>query len=328
MSTPTVRVAVIGCGLIGRKRVQALPPGVEVVAVADLDLSRAESLASLLPYPVRVAGTAEDALGAGADLAVVATVHAALGPTTLTALKAGCHVLVEKPGAHRLADLLEMRDAAAAAGRTVRVGFNHRFHPSLLAARDLASPERWGPLMYVRARYGHGGRPGYEREWRADKAISGGGELVDQGIHLIDLTRYLVGDVDLVFSETRTDFWQSPVEDNAYLALRPRAGGFAWLHASWTEWKNLFSFEVAFQRAKLEITGLGGSYGTERLALYEMLPGMGPPKTTIWEYPQADRSWELETQDVLRAITGGGGQGADLEDCIAAFTIVEEAYAR
>ena len=137
---------------------------------------------------------------------------------------------------------------------------------------------RYGPLMFVRARYGHGGRLGYEQEWRADRpTVSGGGELVDQGSHLIDLVRACFGDVDLAFAEMRTMFWKMDVEDNAFLALRPRSGGFAWLHASWTEWKNLFSFEVMLERAKLEVNGLGGSYGPEQLTLYEMAPEMGPP---------------------------------------------------
>jgi predicted dehydrogenase len=322
-------VAVVGCGLIGRKRALGLPPGARVSVVADLDRSRAEALAAILPYPVRVATSAAEAVGDGqAQLAIVATQHSALAPATLEAIQAGCHVLVEKPGAHRLADLLAVQAAARAGGRVVKVGFNHRFHPSLLRARELIASGAYGDLMYVRGRYGHGGRPGYEQEWRADRARSGGGELLDQGIHLIDLTRYLVGEVDLAFSECRTDFWAADVEDNAYLALRPRAGGFAWLHASWTEWKNLFCLEVAFRDAKLEINGLGGSYGTERLALYEMLPEMGPPGTTIWEWPQADRSFERETVDVLGALQGEASLGADLQDCIAAFRIVEEAYAR
>jgi predicted dehydrogenase len=118
------------------------------------------------------------------------------------------------------------------------------------------------------------------------------------------------------------------VEDNAYVALRSRAGAFAWLHASWTEWKNLFSFEVAARDAKLDIQGLGGSYGTERLTLYEMTPEMGPPVTSAWEWPQPDASWARELADVVSDIRGGATVGADLDDCIAAFRIVEEAYGR
>ena len=317
------RVAVIGCGLIGRKRLQALPADAEVVALVDLDLRRAEALAATLTGTrpsVRVADSIEAGLdGAGAEVAIVATVHSALGPATLAALDAGCHVLE---------DLVAVREAARAAGKVVKVGFNHRFHPALLEAREIAAEKPYGDLMHIRGRYGHGGRPGYEKEWRARREASGGGELVDQGIHLIDLTRYIAGDVDLAFAECRTDFWQADVEDNAFLALRPRSGGFAWLHASWTEWKNLFSFEIAYQTAKLEITGLGGSYGVERLALYEMLPEMGPPATTIWEWPQGDRSWSLEVADFLSAAAGGESRGASIEDCIAAFAVVEEAYAR
>jgi len=95
---------------------------------------------------------------------------------------------------------------------------------------------RYGRLLHVRGRYGHGGRLGYEAEWRADRAISGGGELLDQGVHLIDLTRHLVGRGRPSPSPSfRTDFWDMDVEDNAFLALRARAGGFVWLHASWTE---------------------------------------------------------------------------------------------
>lgn len=329
MGPQEVGVAVIGCGGVGRKRVESLPAGCRVVALADEELGRAEALAAVLPYPVRTGRSAGDALAGGdVQLAIVATVHAALAPVTRDALAAGADVLVEKPGGRCLAEVLETQGVAERGGQCVRVGFNHRFHPAILRARELIATHAWGDLMSIRARYGHGGRLGYEREWRAARAVSGGGELLDQGVHLIDLTRFLVGDVDLAFAELRTDFWGMDVEDNAYLALRPRAGGFAWLHASWTEWKNLFSFEVAFRGAKLEVTGLGGSYGTERLALYEMLPAMGPPATTIWEWPQRDQSWERETADMLTARTGGPSLGATLADCAAALSIVEQAYAR
>jgi predicted dehydrogenase len=209
---------------------------------------------------------------------------------------------------------------------TVRVGFNHRFHPALLDARRLVEGGGYGRLLHVRARYGHGGRVGYEREWRAAREISGGGELIDQGIHLVDLTRSLFGDADLAFAELRTDFWPMEVEDNAFLALRPRMGGFAWLHASWSEWKNLFSFEIALERAKLEVTGLGGSYGVERLTVHEMRPEMGPPTTSAQEWDEPDRSWARELDDVVTVLAGGRGIGASIDDGIEALRIVGEAY--
>ena len=166
----------------------------------------------------------------------------------IEALDAGCHVLVEKPGARDRDELGRVADAARRAGRVARVGYNHRFHPAALAARELVVGEGFGPLLSIRARYGHGGRLGYESEWRADPA-RGGGELLDQASHLVDLVRFIAGDVTLAFAELRTDFWDMAVEDNAFLALRPARGGFAWLHASWTEWKNLFAVEIALRDA-------------------------------------------------------------------------------
>jgi predicted dehydrogenase len=265
----------------------------------------------------------------------VATPHRELPALACAALDAGRDVLVEKPGAADLLGAIAIADAAAANGRVARVGFNHRFHPSLLEARRLIGPDfgasgAYGTPMFVRARYGHGGRLGYEREWRADAAVSGGGELIDQGIHLIDLTRFLAGDVTLQCSDLRTTFWPMAVEDNAFLALDCASGAFAWLHASWTEWKNLFSLEIMLERAKIEISGLGGSYGVETLTLFEMLPEMGPPGESRRSWGGADESWAHELADVAGAVSGDAAQetcGASIEDAVAALRVVDAAYA-
>lgn len=322
-----IDAVIVGCGLIGEKRAVALQRcGVTVRAVHDVDDARARALANRLAT-VAVPTLAE-ALALGPALVVVATDHASLATCAAAAAAAGCNVLVEKPGARTAAELQAVADAAAERGVVVRVGYNHRFHPSFLRMVELSAGQAFGPLLHVRARYGHGGRVGYEKEWRADRARSGGGELIDQAVHLVDLCRFVTGDdVALAFAELRTDFWAMDVEDNAYLALRPQRGGFAWLHASWTEWKNLFSFEVAWREAKLEVTGLGGSYGMERLAYYRMLPEMGPPDTTVWEFPRPDTSWEAEVRDVLAELRGEPSVGADIRDGLAVLRIVDEANA-
>src|SRR6185295_2401631 len=160
-----------------------------------------------------------------------------------------------------------------------QVGFNHRFHPALQKAREIVDTGALGPLMFIRGRYGHGGRTGYDREWRADPAISGGGELIDQGVHLIDLARWFLGEFPVVEGHAGTYFWDMAVDDNAFLSLRTKANQTAWLQASCTEWKNMFSFEIYGRDGKLQVDGLGGSYGVERLSYYKMLPKMGPPET-------------------------------------------------
>ena len=117
-----------------------------------------------------------------------------------------------------------------------------------------------------------------------------------------------------------------PVDDNAFLSLRTSTGQTAWLHASCTEWKNLFSLEVYGRDAKLEVQGLGGSYGVERAILYRMLPEMGPPETTIFEYPGEDRSWELEIADFAESVRSGISRGPTLADARAALQVVECIY--
>ena len=321
----TPGVGIVGCGVIGCRRAGALGTA-RLVACADQQTERAERLAG-------EAGTAEverdwARLVARSDvnIVVVATTNDALAPVTLAAVQAGKHVLVEKPAARTSAELQPVIAAAARTGVRVHVGFNHRYHPALQKARELVDAGAIGPLMFVRGRYGHGGRVGYEKEWRADPALSGGGELIDQGVHLIDLARWMLGDFSGVSGFAHTYFWERPVDDNAFLLLRTPARQAAQLHVSCTEWKNLFSFEIYGRHGKVHVEGLGGSYGVERATLYQMRPEMGPPDTTTWEYPGPDHSWQREFTEFLDDIRMNRPPAAGLVDARAALVIVEEIY--
>ena len=320
------RIALIGCGLIGRKRLAALPAGA-FAAACDLEIGRAEQLVA----SARTGYATDDAARIFADPAIdaviVCTLNAALAPLALAAIRAGKHVLVEKPGAISTEQADELIDAARAAGVRVRVGFNHRFHPALLQARSLYESGALGPLMFVRGRYGHGGRVGYDREWRADPTLSGGGELIDQGVHLIDLAGWFLGDFARIEGHASTSFWDMPVDDNAFLNLRTAAGQTAWLHVSCTEWKNLFSLEIYGRTGKLHVEGLGGSYGVERLTFHRMLPEMGPPETTAWEYPRGDDSWRLEIAEFFTDIRTGREPQPGLREARAALAVVERIHA-
>lgn len=323
------RVGLVGCGLIGGKRAAVLREprfDSQLVAVCDNDRARAERLAAT--HGCAVEADAETLLARpDVDLVIVATTHDALAELTRRAIARGKHVLVEKPAARAPGELDGLAEAARAAGVVVKVGFNHRFHPGLSRARQLFDEGALGPLMYVRARYGHGGRVGYEREWRARPELSGGGELVDQGVHLIDLARGFAGDFVDVAGHVGTFFWDMPVEDNGFLLLKNAGGAVAFLHASCTEWKNLFCFEVFGRDGKLQVDGLGGSYGVERLTFYRMLPEMGPPETTCWEYPGEDRSWRDEYAHLLECLAGRAAPEGTLDDARAALEVVARAYA-
>lgn len=322
-----MNVGIVGCGLIGQKRAKALA-GAKLVAVADKVIERANALsrtsASITPY----ADWNDLIENTDVEIVVVATTNDLLAPITLGAVQAGKHVLVEKPAARNAAELEPLIAAAEATGVQVRVGFNHRYHPALLKCRDIINSGVVGPLMFIRGRYGHGGRIGYDREWRSNPKIAGGGELLDQGVHLIDLARWFMGDFPSVEGYAHTYFWDMPVEDNGFMLLRTADQRAAQLHVSCTEWKNLFSLEIYGRTAKLHVEGLGGSYGLERLSHYQMLPEMGPPDTTIYEYPRGERSWELEFEEFLEDIRLNRLPAANLHDALATLKIVETIYAR
>jgi predicted dehydrogenase len=320
-------VAIVGCGGIGHKRARNLA-GARLVACADLELDRAAALARTAPGATATTRWQDLLDRADVDIVIVSTTNDRLAEVAQSAVLAGKHVLVEKPAARRLAEIDALIESAARTDRVVRVGFNHRYHHALQQARALVDAAAIGDLMFVRGRYGHGGRPGYHQEWRADPAISGGGELIDQGVHLIDLSRWFLGDFVTVDGFAHTYFWPMPVDDNAFMTLRTPLEQTAFLHVSCTEWKNLFSFEIYGRHGKLQIDGLGGSYGVERLSFYRMLPEMGPPDTTIWEYPRGDDSWALEFAELLTDIRLARDPSPGLRDARAALVVVDEIYRR
>ena len=321
-----MKYAIVGCGLIGKKRLLGMPEGAQLVVACDTNLSRAEELVKLARNGRAVADFQSAVADPQVEVVFISTLNATLAPITLAAVKNGKHVLVEKPAAIRVAELEEIEAAAQKTGALVRVGYNHRFHPACLKAVELFQSGVLGPMMFVRGRYGQGGRIGYEKEWRADPKLAGGGELIDQGVHLIDLAGIFLGEFTTVEGHAATYFWNMPVDDNAFLSLRNAGGHTAWLHVSCSEWKNLFSLEIYGRDAKLHWEGLGGSYGVERLTYYKMLPQMGPPDTTIWEFPRGDESWKIEMSEFFKDIKLKRTPVPGLKEAKAVLAVVEKIY--
>jgi predicted dehydrogenase len=322
-----MKVGIIGCGLIGGKRAEALTgSGSRLAAAFDVVAERARLLVAR--HGGEPCASPEDVI-AKSDVIVVATTNDQLVPAGMLAVRARKPVLIEKPAGRRASELEPLAAAAREQGVVVKVGFNHRYHPAAQKARAILDAGECGNVMFVRARYGHGGRVGYEKEWRADPVKSGGGELLDQGVHLIDLARWFIGaEFTDVQGRAETYFWKMPVDDNAFLTLGTAARQVAHLQVSWTEWKNIFSFEIYAQQAKLHLEGLGGSYGVERLYHYHMRPEMGPPDTVVYEYPGPDRSWSLEWADFARAIATRTRACGDVDDAVEVLRIVDAVYAR
>ncbi|OGT38019.1 MAG: LmbZ [Gammaproteobacteria bacterium RIFCSPHIGHO2_12_FULL_37_14] len=320
-----MNVAIIGCGLIGQKRARTLS-GCTLVACVDKIPERAEHLARQFPGCVALTDWQQVMQRSDINIIIIATLHATLAELGLAAIQHGKHVLIEKPAGRHAKELEPLIAAAKNSQALVRVGFNHRYHRAFRKARELVDNGDLGDLMFIRARYGHGGRVGYNKEWRANPALSGGGELIDQGVHLIDLARWFLGDFTEVHGHAHTYYWDMPVDDNSFLLLKTKKSQIAFLHASCTEWKNLFSFELYGRNGKIDINGLGGSYGVERIAFYKMSAEMGPPETLIWEYPMADDSWQIEFAEFLEDIRQKRQPAAGIGDAHAALKVVEHIY--
>ena len=244
------------------------------------------------------------------------------------AVEAGKHVLVEKPAARTAEELVPLI-AGRRAARRVRAGrLQPPLPPRVPARRASCRAGALGPLMFIRGRYGHGGRVGYDKEWRADPEIAGGGELLDQGVHLIDLSRWFLGDftevtghvAHVLLGHAGRGQRLPPAPD------RRRTGGLAARQLHRVEEPVLASRSIG-RDGKLHIDGLGGSYGVERLSYYRMMPQMGPPETTIWEYPGEDTSWRDEFAGFR---PGGGGpprSTGDVARCPRGADVVHRVYA-
>jgi predicted dehydrogenase len=320
-----LNIGIIGCGLIGKKRAASLGRGGKLLACADEKLTRANDMAG--QFGGRAFSNWHEVISMPEiDIIIVSTLHDSLAQITLAAITSGKHVFVEKPGARFSEELRPVIDAAENFKRKVRVGFNHRYHRAVQKAKKIIDSGGLGDLMFIRARYGHGARLGYEKEWRANPALSGGGELIDQGPHLIDLSRWFLGDFSSVEGFAHTYYWDMPVDDNSFMLLKTPINQIAFLHVSCTEWKNLFSMEIYGTDGKLDISGLGGSYGLEKLTFYKMLPEMGPPETVCWEYPTADNSWEKELSEFYDDIILDRKPNPGLEDAYQALCIITKIY--
>ncbi len=318
-----LRAAQIGAGKIGARRVAASGPN-QMIAVADVDLARAQALAAACG-----AQSFRDWQQAVEDERVnivsVATTNNMLAVVARRALELGKHVLVEKPCALDSSELRPLVDLALARGLVFQAGFNYRFHPAMQKAKELVETGAIGRLLHGTARHGHGGRLGLEKEWRARPEISGGGELLDQGVHLIDLIRWFAADeIDAVQSVVTTEFWPiQPLEDHAFCWLRTRGGAWFSLETSLTQWKNLFYLELVGERGTLIIEGLGGSYGPEKLTSVRRPPEFGIPDVETEQFANPDGCWQAQWEEFIMAVRlrrEPNGTGAD---SLAALRVVE-----
>ncbi len=320
-----MKVTLIGAGRQGTRRLQAIQEAGEdtVVIVADPD-GRA---GRVLACSAGCRWTPEwlEAVEADADAVLVCSPPDGHAEITLEALRRGRHVLCEKPLALTVAAAGEMVAAADAVKRTLKCGFNYRHHPGITLAHVWVSAGRVGRVVALHAVHGTGGRPQFEREWRTQRDRSGGGILLDQGVHVLDLFRWFGGPFEEVVGAVSTAYWPiAPVEDNAFAVLRAD-GLLATLHVSWTQWKNRFSLEVVGTDGVVAVEGLGGSYGAE-CVIVRPTPAADAREEDITEFRGADTSWREEWREFKAAIAGGREPLGSGRDGIEALALAEAIY--
>lgn len=302
----TLKVGIVGLGHMGRIRAREIArrPDMELIAGSDPNPDAADDFPG-----IRYSSDYRDVLDAGVDAVFVCTPNRFTPEVTIAALDAGKHVLCEKPPGRTIADI----NAIIAAEKRnpqckLKFGFNHRYHAGVQEAKRIISSGRLGNLLWVRGVYGKSGGSGFEESWRNTAEVGGGGILLDQGIHMLDLFRFFCGDFVEVKSMVTTAYWNVEVEDNAFALLRNGEGRIAMLHSSSTQWKHRFNLEIYLSEGYLSINGIltsSRSYGDETITVarrrFDEGFAVGKPREEVI-YFDTDPSWELEVRDFAECI--------------------------
>lgn len=298
-----MNIGIIGAGYIGAKRAEVIRnlKKDKIVSVFDVDENRSLVLAEKFNAVV-VKNADEIFKNKKIDTVIIATINSASAKLCLEAIKNKKNVLCEKPLGINYEEARKVFLAARKNKVILKVGFNHRFHGAVIKAHRLMKSGAIGELMYVRAVYGHGGRKDYDLEWRMNEKFSGGGELLDQGVHLLDLFRWFLGEFKEGVAFCENMFWnKSKLDDNAFCTLKTGDGKVAQMHASATQWKNRFSIDIFGKNGYIYIEGKGGSYGQERLIIGRR-KGLGTRPVEQEFICDKDTSWEEEWKNFRHAI--------------------------
>lgn len=328
-----IRVGIVGYGKIGRLRAQVISrhPDLALIAVVDPAGAPGEEL----PPECSFFSEPDELLRQDLDAVFVCTPNAATSELVVAALEAGKHVFAEKPPGCSLGNVIRMREAEQRHPTLkLKFGFNHRAHESVRLAQSLVRSGDLGRLMWMRGVYGKAGGPGFENDWRTDPDIAGGGILLDQGIHMLDLFRLFGGEFEEVKSFVHRSFWQVGLEDNAFALLRGGDGCVAMLHSSATHWNHIFRLEIYLSEGYLIIQGfLTGTrtYGRESLVVgrrdwNDADGARGNPREERYHFDK-DNSWDREVDDFAQCIMSGRDvvEGSSL-DAQKAMELVARIY--
>ncbi|MCK4944378.1 MAG: Gfo/Idh/MocA family oxidoreductase [Candidatus Aminicenantes bacterium] len=300
-----IRFGIVGLGKMGKIRAREIEknPDTEIGAVFDINekemgasgARKCHGLDELLDLPI--------------DAVFVCTYNNVNAEYTIKALEKGKHVFCEKPPARSSSEMEKVIQAEKRSGKTLKYGFNHRYHYSIIEAKKIVDSEMLGKLLWLRGVYGKAGGNQYETNWRNDKLLSGGGILMDQGIHMLDLITHFSGEFVEVKSLVQTLYWKVKVEDNAFALFKTRQGIAGVLHSSATQWRHKFGLDMCFEDGYINLEGILSStrsYGDEVLVIArkqfeDSTFAFGKPREERIFF-DTDDSWKLELDEFVQSI--------------------------
>ena len=315
-----LRVGIAGFGVVGKRRFEIIKthPQLTTVAVCDRHFKdgawpSAQKTGLLigegiLGEKVKYFQDHRKLLQEDLDILFVCLTNNIAAEVTIAGLAAGLHVFCEKPPGRSLEEVSRVIECEKQhPGLKLKYGFNHRYHDSVRDALQIMKKGALGKIINLRGIYGKSKLVTFDQtDWRTHRDIAGGGVLLDQGIHLVDLLRLFAGEFAEIHSFICNGFWNYDVEDNAYAMMRTASGVVALLHSSATEWRHRFRLEIAFERGNIILSGLlsgSKSYGAETLTVTWGNPenDQGDPKEQTTRYNK-DPSWHDEIYEFADAI--------------------------
>lgn len=305
--TELLRVGIAGYGVVGKRRRKVIDahPALQTTAVCDRSFGGDGHLADgVLHF-----SDYKRLLGESLDILFVCLTNDMAAEVTMAGLKAGLHVFCEKPPGRDLGEISAVIECEKRhPGQRLKYGFNHRYHDSVRDALDIAQSGQLGRLINLRGVYGKSTIIDFESNWRTQRAVAGGGILLDQGIHMVDLLRLFAGEFVEYHSFVSNGYWHHDVEDNAYALMRTADGIVAMLHSTATQWRHRFQLEMSYDKGTVVLAGLltgSKSYGAETLTIaWRTDKDNGDPREQTTRY-NSDPSWEREVEEFADAVREG-----------------------
>ena len=303
-----VKFGIAGYGKMGKIREESIlnSPDTKLISIYEVSECRHND------KDIVQCNSFDELLATDIDAVIVSAYVSVAADYVIRALNAGKHVFCEKPPSMTAKEMQKVIETEKKMGRVLKYGFNHRFHYSAMEAKKVINDGGMGKMLWMRGVYGKAGSIDFHDNWRNYKNYSGGGILLDQGIHMIDLFRYFSNDeFTCLSSHLTSSFWNVECEDNAFLTLKSKNDIVATLHSSATQWKHKFLLEMAFESGYINLDGILSStrsYAPEtmivgRREFEDITFAMGKPKESITYY-ENDNSWELELKEFIDAVNG------------------------